>query len=64
MIGKNIAALLEKTNTTHSVLAAACSVDQSSITRIVNGLKTPSLALALSIANYFGCTIDDLLKDE
>jgi DNA-binding XRE family transcriptional regulator len=38
------------------------NVSRSYITKLEQGKAVPSLALALQLARYFGCTVDDLFE--
>ena len=64
-LGNNIQSRLKAKNATQTELAKFCAVDQSMITKIIYGLKMPSIPLLVRIAEYFGCTVDELLgRDE
>jgi putative transcriptional regulator len=47
---------------TQDELAKAVGVSRQSIISIERGRYTPSLALALRIAQYFQCSTDELFK--
>lgn len=49
---------------TQEALAAALGVSRQSIISIERGKYTPSLMLALRMAAYFGCTVDELFRRE
>lgn len=45
---------------TQADLAAAIGVTRKTINTIENGVFTPSTILALKLAQYFGCKVEDL----
>lgn len=45
-----------------AALARRMNVDRSYITKLEQGKAVPSLVLALQLARYFGCTVDDLFE--
>jgi putative transcriptional regulator len=45
-----------------AALARRLNVSRSYITRLEQGKVCPSLSLALHIALYFGCTVNDLFE--
>lgn len=47
---------------TQEDLAGALGVSRQSIISIERGRYTPSLVLALRMAAYFGCPVDDLFR--
>jgi transcriptional regulator with XRE-family HTH domain len=59
---KSLADFLDQTNTTQADFAARVGVQQSLISRLVNGQRTPSLALAVRIAAKANIPIDSLLS--
>ena len=61
-IGENIRAKLKEKKTTAVELAKYCSVSQPTISQIMKGIKTPSIGLTVCIADFFGCTVDELVK--
>lgn len=61
-IGENIRAKLKEKKTTAVELAKYCSVSQPTISQIMKGIKTPSIGLTVCIADFFGCTVDELIK--
>ena len=64
-LGENIRARLDEKNAKQADLAAYCAVSHVMITKIIHGLKMPSIPLLVRIAEYFGCTVDELLgRDE
>lgn len=49
-------------NVTQEELAAAVGVTRKTINTIENGIYTPSTALALRMARYFGITVEELFQ--
>ncbi len=47
---------------TQEELAAAVGVTRKTINTIENGIYTPSTALALRMARYFGITVEELFQ--
>ena len=49
-----------------AALARRIRVDRSYVTKLEQGKAAPSLLVALQLAQYFGCTVDELfqLQDE
>ncbi len=60
-IGSNIKRMLEEKHITQCEFAEACGITQGMVTAIINGRKVPGIALAKCIAEYFGCTVDELI---
>lgn len=56
--------LREKAGLTQKQAAAALGVDQSAISFWETGANNPRASLLPKIATLYGCTVDDLLKDE
>lgn len=56
--------LIEKKNVTQLEVAAALGVSGPFVNYLRKGYKEPSFALAKRIADYFGVSMDDLVKDE
>lgn len=56
--------LREKAGLTQKQAAAALGVDQSAISFWETGANNPRAALLPKIATLYGCTVDELLKDE
>ena len=61
-LGTNVKRMLKEKGVTAIELADFCSVDQSMISKIVKDVKTPSIGLLVCMADFFGCTVDDLIK--
>lgn len=49
-------------NITQEELAAAIGVTRKTVNTIENGIYTPSTALALRMARYFGITVEELFQ--
>jgi putative transcriptional regulator len=45
-----------------AALARRMNVSRSYITKLEQGKAVPSLVLALQLARYFGCTVDNLFE--
>ena len=60
-IGENIKKRLESKNATQTELANFCAVSQVMISKIIYG-KMPSVQLLARIAEFFGCTTDELIR--
>lgn len=56
--------LREKAGLTQKQVAAALGVDQSAISFWETGANNPRASMLPKIATLYGCTVDDLLKDE
>ena len=50
----------EQDETTQQQLADAVGVARQTVNSIEKGKFNPSILLALRIADYFGCTVDDV----
>lgn len=65
MFSKNkLNKLLKEKNITQREFAAEIGVSQPFVQYLLKGYKEPSLAVAKRIADYFGVSMDDLVKDE
>jgi transcriptional regulator with XRE-family HTH domain len=58
---QSLADFLEKTETTQADFAARVGVKQAAISRFVHGARTPSLPLALRIAEAANIPVESLL---
>lgn len=56
-----IIAHLRRKGISQNELARNVGITSTAISKILNGYKDPSLAVTKRIADYFGCTIDDLV---
>lgn len=61
-IGSNIAALRKKKSITQEELANALNVSAQAVSKWENGGSCPDVALLTEIADYFGVTVDSLLR--
>ncbi len=61
-ISENIKKRRAELNMRQEDLAEKVFVDRSMIAKIETGIKQPTLALAKSIADVFGCTVDELIR--
>jgi transcriptional regulator with XRE-family HTH domain len=60
-LNDNVKSFREDRNLSQLQLAEQLGVNQAMISYIESGMKVPSLALTISLANAFGCTIDELV---
>jgi len=58
---ENVKSFRENQNLSQQQLAEQLGINQAMISYIESGMKIPSLALAVSLADAFGCTIDELV---
>lgn len=58
--GERVAALRNRKGLSQQELASACNVSQVYIARVEIGTLTPSLSIAIAIANALGTTVDAL----
>lgn len=63
-IGENIKHLRESRNMTQGDFAFELGVTQPFIVAIEKGRKSPSLQMAIDIAAYFGCTVEQLIHGD
>lgn len=63
-IGKNVKKLRIQKGLTQSELAQVVGVVASMIGHIEKGLKIPSLAVALEMAKFFGCSVEEMCEEE
>lgn len=61
-IGSNIAALRKKKGITQEELANALSVSAQAVSKWENNSSCPDVSLLTDIADYFGVTVDALLR--
>jgi putative transcriptional regulator len=59
-----VRALRTKQNLAQGQLAEAMGVSRQTINSIENERYTPSLPLALSLARYFGVTVEEMFDDQ
>jgi len=58
---KNLKTLFTERKLTQKQLANALCVDQSAISDLLNGVTTPKFTTLISIADYFGVSLDYLV---
>ena len=63
-LGEKLRALRLREGLTVRQLGERLGVDHSHITKIERGENIPSLPLALKIADFFGLSLDQLVRDE
>jgi len=51
-----------KSGITKAALARRLGVSRSYITKLEQGIAQPSLELALRIAGYFGCSVEEIFQ--
>ena len=60
-IGKRISEVRNLNGITLTELSVDTGLDSAFISRVENGIKRPSLATLLQLAEYFNITLDDLI---
>mgnify|MGYP002770251268 CR=1 FL=1 len=63
MFQENFLQLLQKSKMTPYRVAKATGISQGLISDYKNGKKSPSSQNLKKLADFFGCTVDDLLGD-
>lgn len=63
-IGNNIAALRKQKGITQEELANALGVSPQAVSKWENNSSCPDISLLTGIADYFGITVDTLLRSE
>jgi transcriptional regulator with XRE-family HTH domain len=63
-LGKNIRHLRKRSSQNQDVLASLVNKGQTTIGNWENGVSEPNLSELLLISNYFGISIDSLLKTD
>ena len=63
-LGKNLKRKLNGMNATQKDLAEFCCVSQVMVSKTITGIITPSVPLLVRMAEFCGCTVDELVKDE
>lgn len=61
VIGRNVRRLRGRDK--QATVARACGVSQSTIARIEQGQRLPAVDLLLALADYFGVTMDALVRE-
>ena len=64
MIYENVNRLCEKHGISICALEKACGIGNGTIGRWPNGSAAPRVDKVKAIADYFGVTVDDLLKEQ
>lgn len=62
-VGENLRRMRKERNMTQEELGKKVFVSFSMISQIERGTKSLTMELAKDIADIFGCTTDDFLKD-
>lgn len=63
-IGKNISALRKERNMTQEDLAKALGVSAQAVSKWENENSCPDISLLTKIADLFGVTVDELLRND
>ena len=63
MIYDNVKRLCEKNKTSIWALEKACGIGNGTIGKWADGDTNPRIGTLKKIADYFGITVDELLKD-
>ena len=61
-IAQNVYERICKQRVKQCDIAAACGCSAGMITKIITADKIPSLRVLIGIAEYLGCTVDELLE--
>lgn len=61
-IGANVQRLRQNRSMSQSELAEAVNIHQTHISKIELGKKTPSMEVAQQLADFFGVSLDELVK--
>ena len=61
-IGRNLMILMYDKRVSSEELAKEIDVSPSMISKIINGVKVPSLPKLMKIAEYLGVTLDELVR--
>jgi transcriptional regulator with XRE-family HTH domain len=60
---KNVKKLMIEYDMTQRELARELGIGESMLTHAINGTKKPPFDMVVSLANYFGVRVDDLIKE-
>lgn len=60
--GDNLRSLIREEGITQQQLAKESGVDQSDISRYINGLQMPSIKAVVNLASALSCDTDDLIN--
>ena len=63
-VGEKLRTLRLQHNLTTRQLAEELRISQAQVSRIENGLRQPSGDLIVRIADYFGVSLDQLMRDD
>jgi transcriptional regulator with XRE-family HTH domain len=63
-LGEKLRTLRKRRSLTVRQLGDRLGVDHSHITKIETGENIPSLPLAIKIADFFGISVDQLVRDD
>ena len=63
-IGENIKEMRQRKDWTQREFAERIGISQPMLAQIERGTKTVTLPIGKLIAEVFGCTLDDLLKEK
>lgn len=61
-IGANVQRLRQERSISQGALAEAINIHQTHISKIELGKKTPSMEVAQQLADFFGVSLDELVK--
>ena len=62
VFGKNLKAMMKSKHVTQEELAKQIGVTQTMFSRYITGKSNPIIYKAYGIAEYVGCSIDELMK--
>lgn len=62
VFGKNLKAMMKSKHVTQEELAKEIGVTQTMFSRYITGKSNPTIYKAYGIAEYIGCSIDELMK--
>ena len=57
-------ALRESMNLSQKQVANDLNISQNALCQYEKGIRNPRIELLIRFSNYFGCTVDELLKEE
>jgi transcriptional regulator with XRE-family HTH domain len=61
---ENLKILRKRKHLTQDDLSSALGLNRATYSGYENGISSPSIDTIVSIANYYGITLDDLIKTE
>lgn len=62
VIYKNVQKLCKRKHTNIAAVESACGIGNGTIGKWKDGERTPNLNTVIKIADYFGVSVDDLIK--